>query len=179
VTAAAVADGVCQFFGGPYDDQTRTYRTPTIPGVGLVRRAWPREDNGADYFLGMPPGTATGCVIVVQITDTHDTRVALPAVAGRRLVRYVVELHCFFLSTARMVEDCQDAVHALHDAVKARIRTDPTLGTGGIENNAFQVGEGAADGGEIAAHIEQGGTVNGETKAYMAISFEAHAYEVG
>lgn len=177
MSAATVIDQVCQFFGGPYDSATHTYHTPTVAGVGTVRRAWAGHDDFADYMFGMPLGTATGCVIVVQIPDKLDgPRAALPAVQGRRRVSYSVELHCYFWSTALYVEDCQDAVYALQDAITAKIRTDPTLGTGGIENNAFQVGEGD---GRIVTHIEQGGQVDGSTKAYMSIAFEAHAYEVG
>jgi hypothetical protein len=177
VTAAAVVDAVCTFFGGPYVAALHTYRTPTVAGVGVVRRAWAGREDFAEYTQGMPAGTATGCVIVVQNPDGVDgPRAALPAVQGRRKVSYDLELHCFFWSEALYVEDCQDAVYALRDAIVAKIRTDPTLGTGGIETGNFQVGEGD---GRITWHIEQGGQVDGTTKAYMVISFEAHAYEVG
>lgn len=178
MNSAGVLHAVCQFFGGPYDPPSRTYRTPTVAGIGLVRRAFPREENFADYTLGMPPGTATGCIVVAQISDIHDgQRVALPAVQGRRKVRHSLDLHCFFWSTAAYPEDTSDAVYALRDAITALMRTDPTMGTGGIENNAFQVGEG--EDGQILTHIEQGNTIDGATKAYMSISFEAHAYDVG
>lgn len=177
MTAAAFIDDVCVFFGGAYDAPTHTYRTPTVAGVGVVRRSWPREDNAADYFNGMAAGTSVGCVVVVQIPDIIDgPRVALPAIVGRRFVRYGVDLHCFFLAQTLFVEDCQDAVYALRDAITVKIRTDITLGTGGFEAGNFDIGEGNVP---ITTHIEQGGTVDGLTKAYMKISFEAHAYEVG
>jgi hypothetical protein len=177
VTAAAFLDQVCQFFGGAYDANTHTYHTPTIAGLGVVRRAWAREDFAGDFFNSLMVGTPTGCMMVAQIAEIHDgPRVALPAIQGRRFVRYMFDLHCFFMSKAGFVEDCQDAVYALRDAATARIRTDPTLGSGGIENNAFQVGEGDA---VIRTRIEQGGNIDGLTQAYMQISFEAHAYEVG
>lgn len=177
MTAAAFLDQVCQFFGGPYDATSHTYHTPTIAGVSVVRRAWAREDWAGEYFQQLLVGTPTGCIVIAQIADIDDgPREALPAIQGRRFVRYAFDLHCFFMSKALFVEDCQDAVYALRDAVTAKIRTDPTLGSGGIENNAFQVGEG---GGVIRTRIEQGGNEDGLTRAYMRISFEAHAIEVG
>jgi hypothetical protein len=176
VSAAKVVDGICTFLGGPYDPDTRTYHTPALAGVGQVRRAWPREDGG--YFDGLPPGSLNGCVIVVQITEARDSRVALPAIQGRRLVRYAVDLHYFVESVSPMVEDCADFVYRLYDDTINLIRVNgPTLGSGGIEANAFQIGEGQP--GEISARMEQGGNVDGLTKAYMQISFEAHTYDVG
>src|SRR4029077_1459241 len=128
VTAQAFLDSVCQFFGGPYDAATHTYHTPTIAGVGVVRRAWAREDAAAEFWQGLTVGNPTGCVIVVQIPEIIDgPRVAVPAIQGRRFVRYGVELHCWFMSKALFVEDCQDAVYALRDAITVKIRTDPTL----------------------------------------------------
>jgi len=179
VTTATVIDQVCQFFGGAYDAATHTYRSPAVAGLSVVRRAWAKRDDFADYFAGQTVGTATGCQMVVQIPDTRDRRVALPAIQGRRKVHYGIDLHCFIWSKAAYAEDCQDFVYTLRDAIIARIRTDPTLGTGGIENNAFQVGEGSEDGGgEIATHMEQGATEAEGTKAYLLIQFEAHAYDV-
>lgn len=175
MTVATVLDQVCVFFGGAYDAPTRTYRTPTVAGLSVVRRAWAKRDDFAEYFVGQAPGTMTGCQMVVQIPDDSDRRVALPAITGRRKHRYSVELHCFVWSKAPYAEDVQDFVHALGDAIKAKIRTDVTLGTGGIEAGAFQVGEGD---GDIASHREQGETTDEGTKAYLLISFEAHAYDV-
>ena len=178
-TTATVADQVCTFFGGAYDTPTRTYRTPTVAGLSVVRRAWAKQDDAADYFVGQAPGTTTGCQMVVFITDTRDHRVALPAITGRRKVHYAVEMHCFILSTAAYAEDVQDFTYALRDALVAKIRTDPTLGTGGIEAGNFQVGEGSEDGGgEIMTHFEQYDTTAELTKAYLLVSFEAHAYDV-
>jgi hypothetical protein len=73
-------------------------------------------------------------------------------------------------------------MNTLRDTLIAKIRTDPTLGSGGIENPnglGFQVGEGSEDGGgEIAWAAEQAETADEVTKAYLMISFEAHAYDV-
>lgn len=180
MSAATVIDTVCTFFGGAYDSATHTYRTPQVTAaggvLGVVRRAFPKVEDFNEYTLAAP-GVQTGTIMVVQIPDIIDgPRVALPAIQGRRKVSYILDLHCFVWSTAAYGEDCQDFTYALRDAITARIRTDVTLGSGGIENNGFQVGEGD---GRINTHIEQGNTDDGATKAYMCITFEAHAYEVG
>lgn len=187
MTAATVLDQTCQFFGGAYDPLTHTYRTPPAgllaAGLSVVRRSWAKRDDFADYItnLGSPVGVGilTGAQMIAQIGDTRDHRVTLPAIQGRRKVHYGIDLHCFIWSKAPYSEDCQDFMYALRDALIARIRTDPTLGTGGIETGNFQVGEGSEDGGgEIATHMEQAVTEAEDTKAYLLISFEAHAYDV-
>jgi len=178
-TTATVLDQICQFFGGPYDAQTHTYHTPTVTGLTVVRRAFAKRDYFDDFFLGQPPGTMTGCVLIAQITDTRDHRIALPAIQGRRKVHYTVELHGFLWSKAGYVEDGQDFGYGLRDAMVAKIRTDPTLGTGGIETGNFQVGEPSEDGGgEIVTTLNQWVTEDEASKGYILITFEAHAYDV-
>jgi hypothetical protein len=176
--AVEVSQQVATWLGGTYDTPTRSYRTPTVAGIGIVQRGWPKYENFADYTAGMAAGTQTGCQVVVWLPDIDDNRrVALPAVQGRRKVLYDVELHCYFWSVSASSEDCTDAVYALRDAIVAKIHTDPTLGTGGIEAGHIQVGEG--DNPRIGSHQEQGNTVDGATKAYMLITFQATAYDVG
>lgn len=52
MSVQSVLDGICRYFGGEYDEQTRTYRSSPLSGagVGVVRRAWPKRDDHADYF---------------------------------------------------------------------------------------------------------------------------------
>src|SRR5204862_827413 len=121
---------------------------PAVSGLGVVRRAWAKREDYAEFFYGQPPGTATGCQMIVQLPGGADRRLAGPSVAGRRLVRYTVELHCFVWSTAPYVEDTQDFMYALRDALIAKVRADPTLGSGGIEAGQFHVGEGGDLGGD-------------------------------
>jgi len=174
-----ILDQICQFFGGPYDPVTRTYHTPTVAGLTVVRRGFAKRNYFEEFFYNAPAGTVTGCILVAQITDTRDRRVAVPAIQGRRKVHYAVELHGFLWSKAGYVEDGQDFGYGLRDAMVAKIRTDPTLGSGGIEAGNFQVGEGSEDGGgEIVTNLNQWVTEDEASKGYMLISFEAHAYDV-
>lgn len=179
MTAATVVDQICQYFGGAYDANTHTYHFPPAAllaaGLSVVRRGVPKRNDWAEYIQGQPAGTMTGVVMLVWIGDDEDARVTLPAIQGRRKVRYVVELACYVWSKTAYAEDVSDFVYAFGDAIKTRIRLDPTLGTGGIEAGNFQVGEGD---GRIAVHREQGETTADGTKAYISISFEAHAYDV-
>jgi hypothetical protein len=181
VSVATVIDKTAIFFGGPYDPLTHTYHQspPVLAGVGTVRRAHPKVEDFNEFTAGAL-GVATGAVIVVDAEGVDDgPRAALPAVQGRRLVRYAVCLQCFMWSTAAYAEDCVDFRHALYDTIIAKIRTDPTLGTGGFEAGYFQVGEGEGSLGVISTEMTQGNTEDGATKAYMGIHFTATAYEVG
>lgn len=175
---ASVIDQIGQFLGGgAYDANLHTYHAAPVTGISVVRRSWPKRDDYNEYIFGQPPGTMTGCVVVIQIPGSHDRRDALPAVVGRRLVHYGVELHCFVWSKASYAEDCQDFVYALADAIKAKVRTDPTLGSGGFENGAFMAAEGPE--GDLVVEIQQGGMKQEGIKAYMRITFTATAYETG
>jgi hypothetical protein len=163
VSIASVLDGISRYFGGPYDEQTRTYRTSPVPGVGVVRRAWAKRDDHADYNHGMPPGTRTGCQIVVYIPRSSETRFALGgATGGHKNVLYEVQLCCYIRSNTRHAEDAQDDVYALRDALIEHLRADRTLG-----GAVFEAGE-HVDGGSGSIDFEYG---QPETKAEMTKSF--------
>lgn len=177
-TNATVLDQIGQFFsGGTYNTTLRRYPIPTaVSGLSVVRRSWPKEDVFEEYTGGVA-GVTNGAVMVIQVANNHDRRIALPAVSGRREVHYGIQLHTYIWSYALFAEDCQDYVYNLVDALKAKLRTDPTLGSGGFENGAFMAGEGGE--GDIVTEIQQGATVKGTTKAFFLMSFVATAYEVG
>ncbi|MFF1284302.1 hypothetical protein ACFVY4_26620 [Streptomyces sp. NPDC058299] len=165
-------DGICRYFGGDYDPQTRTYRSSplTNAGVGVVRRAWAKADNHADYFWGMPPGTRTGCQIVVFIPRHSERRVGLGgAHSGLKQITYEVVLNCFIRSNSAFAEDAQDDVYALRDALVEHMRLDRTLG-----GAVFQAGEhveGGADG--IDFSYGQPETRAELTKSFLEVTFAA------
>ncbi len=183
---ASVVDQVAVYLGGPYDATTRTYRVAPaggtqVPGLALVRRSWAKREDFADFFAGAAVGAATGAWMTVWVPDKIERRLTVPAVTGRKHVRYLVELHCFVFSKAAYAEDCSDFVDALDAAVIARIRADPTLGTGGFEAGQIQAGEPDEHGmgGDIHSQRWQMSTDDQVTKAKLEISFEAHAIDVG
>lgn len=165
MTIQSALDGICRYFGGPYDSQTRTYRSSPLSqyGVGVVRRAWPKRDDHADYFWGQQPGARTGCQIVVYIPRSTETRFALGgATSGQKNVLYEVQLCCYIRSRTPHAEDAQDDVYALRDALVDHLRLDRTLGSA-----VFEAGE-HVDGGSGSIDFDYG---QPETKAEMTKSF--------
>lgn len=172
MSATSVLDGICQYFGGPYDPQTRTYRSSPLSqqGVGVVRRAWPKRDDHADYFWGQPPGAQTGCQIVAWMPRDSEVRFALGgAHGGMKNVRYQVELACYIRSRTEYAEDAQDDVYALRDALKEWMRADRTLG-----GACFEAGEYVDGGiGSIDCEYGQPETKAELTKSFLLMSFTA------
>ena len=170
MSVATALDGICRYFGGPYDDPTRTYRSSPVPGIGVVRRSFAKRDDHADYFNGMPPGARTGCQMVITIYRQHEFRITLGgAHSGQKQRNFSVELACFIRSRTPHAEEAQDDVYALQDAVLDYMRQDRTLGAA-----VFQAGEhmdGAANGIEI--NYGQPETKAELTKSFMSIAFTA------
>lgn len=167
-----VQDGICRYFGGPYDETTRTYRSSPLVkyGVGVVRRAWAKDDNLADYFHGQDPGARTGVQIVVYIPRSSETRFAVGgAHGGHKNVVYEVQLCCYIRSRAAHAEDAQDDVHALRDALVEHLRADRTLG-----GAVFEAGE-HVDGGNGSIDFEYGQpeTRSQLTKSFVLMTFPA------
>ncbi|WP_329330726.1 hypothetical protein OIU81_02815 [Streptomyces sp. NBC_01454] len=158
-------DGICRYFGGPYDEQTRTYRSSPLAaaGVGVVRRAWAKRDDHNDYFHGQDDGARTGCQIVVFIPRHHEERIALGgAHSGMKQITYEVQVLCYLRSKTAYAEDAQDDVYALRDALVEHMRLDRTLG-----GAVFQAGE-HVDSGQAGIDFRYG---QPETKAELTKSF--------
>ncbi|MFI8535333.1 hypothetical protein ACIGMX_34450 [Streptomyces aquilus] len=161
----SVLDGICRYYGGPYDETTRTYRSSPLvqAGVGVVRRAWAKRDDHRDYYLGQPDGARTGCQIVVYIPRSSETRFAVGgATGGHKNIVYEVQLCCYFRSRAPYAEDAQEDVYILRDALVEHLRRDRTLG-----GCVFEAGE-AVDGGNGSIDFEYG---QPETRAELTKSF--------
>ncbi|MEV7034635.1 hypothetical protein AB0N99_30940 [Streptomyces sp. NPDC093272] len=158
-------DGICRYFGGPYDEQTRTYRSSPLTkyGVGVVRRAWAKRDDHQDYFWGQDAGARTGCQIVVYIPRSSETRFAVGGEhGGHKNVVYEVQLCCYIRSRTGYAEDAQDDVHTLRDALVEHLRADRTLG-----GAVFEAGE-HVDGGNGSIDFDYG---QPETKAELTKCF--------
>lgn len=163
MSAATVLDGICRYFGGPYDPATRTYRASPVTGVGVVRRAWAKRDDKQDYFRGMPPGARTGSQIIIWIPRRSESRFALGGEhGGQKNVRYTVQLAAYVRSRTSHAEEAQDDVYALEDALVEWMRRDRTLGKA-----CFEAGE-AVDGGIGSIDFEYG---QPETSAELTKSF--------
>jgi hypothetical protein len=170
VSIQLVLDGICQYFGGPYDQPSRTYRSSPIPGVGVVRRAFPKRDDHNDFFHGQQPGARTGAQMVVTIYRQKEFRVALGGEhSGMKQVNYEVSLACFLRSRSEYAEDAQDDAYELRDAIVDWMRLDRTLG-----DSVFQAGEyieGAGNG--ISCSYGQPESKSELTKHFMEVTFAA------
>lgn len=167
-----VYDGICRYFGGAYDEQTRTYRSSplTDAGVGVVRRAFPKQDDHSEFFLGMPPGTRTGCTLVVFIAQSSERRIAVGGEHnGQKQAVYDVTLNCFIRSNCAFAEDAQDDGFALRDALLEHMHQDRTLG-----GAVYQAGEYVENGlGSIDCRFAQPETKAQLTKGFLEVRFAA------
>lgn len=182
--AKAVCDALCTYFGGPYEAARHSYRTPQITVAGLdgpvFRRGIPkRDDHATDYHVTGTPGTSAGCLVQILAEQGQEKRVAVAgATSGLKHVTWSIKMHCWFRSTAAYIEDLQDNVYDLLDAIRARIEADRTCGTGGFEAGygvGFQVGEGGEPWlrWDIAPVVV---TSKDLGKSYMKIEFAADQY---
>lgn len=170
MSTADALRGICTYFGGTYDEPTRTYRTSPIPGVGVVRRASPADDDHNEYFNGQAPGARSGCVMLVTIYHSDEFRIALGGEhGGWKQVNYRVELACFLRTRSTYAEDGQDDAYDLKDSLVEWIRRDRTLG-----GAVFQAGEAITNGSNlITADYGQPVTKAGLTKGFLSLKFQA------
>lgn len=180
MTAKAILNQTAQYFGGAtYDNNTRAYRNPTVPGIGVVRRAFAKRYDRADFYNGQPPGTTHGTQMVVEIMGGSEQREAMAgATSGLKYCMYDMQLHLFILSDDQYAEDALDFVYDVRDNVIAKIRADRTLGSGGFEAGVgvgFMVGEGGHP--WIKWTHGHGVTKAEGTEYYCMIEFQAHQFD--
>jgi hypothetical protein len=177
-TTLGVRDGICRWFGGPYDERTRSYRTPQVEYLGVVRRARPKSDDEADYYLGAPAsGASMGSYMLVHIDAGTETRAAIAgAFGGLKYVESAVLLHLFLRSNEEFAEDATDLFYELKDNLTRRLREDRCLGTGGWEQGGFDAGE---DDGGVRWSMAPPEVTTEVTTGYLVIEFTVRYYEEG
>jgi hypothetical protein len=177
-TTLGVRDAVCRWFGGPYDPNSRSYRSPQVPNLGVVRRARPKSEDAADYYLGSTSaGAVMGSTMLVHVDSGTESRAATAgAFGGLKYVQSAVMLHVFLRSNAEWAEDAQDAFYQLKDDLIARIRVDRCMGTGGWEQGGFDVAEEAPWLRWAMAPAETSAEM---TSGYLFLEFTARYYEEG
>lgn len=109
--------------------------TPGIVGLEKVYLDQPTRTLGGDWQLANNAGW--GAVGWTHISDESETRITLPAVTGQKQVKYTVGLallYQYLIPANPPAGDHEDAwvtyMDTLIDNVKARLRSDPTMGTG-------------------------------------------------
>lgn len=177
-TLQDVRDGVCRWFGGPYDPNTRSYRSPRVENLGVVRRARPKREDDADFFLAQPAaGALMGSWMWVHIDSGTEQRAAIAGHHGLKELTSAVTLHVFLRSYAEFAEDAQDAFYSLQEALLARVREDPALGSGGFENGGFDVGEHGSP--WLRWAMAPAETSSELTTGYLFIEFQARYFKEG
>lgn len=177
-TLRRVHDGVCRWFGGAYDPDTRSYRTPQVENLGVVRRGRPKHEDNADFFLAQPAdGALMGSWMWVHVDSGTEQRAAVAGHFGLKEITSSVVLHVFLRSYAEFAEDAQDAFFDLQEALMARVREDPALGSGGFEVGGFDVGEHGAP--WLRWAMAPAETSDGLTTSYLFIEFQARYFREG
>lgn len=173
MSASTVLNQLCVYFGGAYDYDSRSYRSPRVDGLGTVRRAFSKRVDHVDYTLD--DIADNGALMVVQLSHGDERRVAFGgATSGVKRRHFQADFHVFVRSTAAFAEDAHDFTLDLLDAIIARVHLDRTCGSGGFENGGFQVGEGDAPGFEW--DLAPAETAAELTKLYLHITTDVLEY---
>lgn len=182
MSSSSVIDQIGVFFGGAYVAAFKCYNTPQVAGLGAVRRGKPKDADAAQWYLGMPAGTAFGSVMVVRLSDGAEKRVAFAGpVSGGKKVSHEVVLQVFVRSTALDAEDVEDYTRTLLDALRDRLHSDRTCGSGGLDGQptpGFEIGEDYDGPGSdlIEWHLSDVETSANLSKQYLTIHFSASEY---
>lgn len=176
--AAEIRHQIALYLGGPYVPAARAYLTPTVAGLGVVRRSRPKRDNHREWHgpnQALPHGTA----LFVHVGPAEERRVVFDGPRSEmRHTRHDVTLKVLMRSPARYAEDAEDALYALRDALCERLRADLTLGSGGFEAGATVGFEIPTAGGEpeIRTRHEPVETDSALTLGELIVEFAVHQY---
>lgn len=149
-----------------------------IAGLNSVYRAQPWFVDGQKWDLSAQLGS--GAVGFVHIVEETERRLTIPAegpantsgVVGEKMVTYTVGfvvLYQYLIPTNPASEDVwTDPLDALLEGVKARLRSDPQLGTGG--SPIFQA---AQDPGDCRIMRDLPRRTSGAVMSWNVIEFHA------
>lgn len=131
---------------------------PNVTGINTVYRGFPTVVPGPAFFNAATPGAMSGCVAMVFIAGETETRKAFGGpTSGQKRVDYDVEIHLRYRSVKPPALgsdaglEATDDFDSIVDALKTRIRSDRTAGSG----NVWQWGE-AELGGRYGELVQDG-----------------------
>jgi hypothetical protein len=145
-----IRTGVAAYFGGATVTAADWYQPTPLTGFGLagVKAYYQNRFEDREYRTTLDPATRTGAIMCVHLGDDTETRHAMGGSGGGILdAPFNVSLFLFFLTLAPSQANAQVDRDALLEAVRARLRADPTLGMGvnsGSPTIVTQAGEGPA-----------------------------------
>lgn len=119
------------------------YFSNSVTGLNQVTRTKKRNTAGHAFFTpwNAGPTTKMGAVGWVYLEGEHEQRIATPVVTGKKQVTYGIGLRVEFRSVLNDTEAAIDAFDDLIEAIKAKLRADPTL-----NGQVFVAGEGDLQG---------------------------------
>ena len=165
-----IRTGIAEYFGGSTLTAAGWYQPTPLTAVGLAGVRAYYDDRIADneYFTGLTDAR-TGAVMCVHLEDDSETRLEIGGVLD---APYNVSLFLFLLTLTPSPEDAQADRDDLVQAIRDRLRADPTLG--GL---VLQAGEGPAGirTSTPLPYFEPPAT----TRQNAVISFTANTYPAG
>lgn len=125
------------------------FASAAIPGVQTVYLDEPWIVQGADWNVTSESGW--GAILAIHLDSSDETRITMPALTGNKRVDHKVGVLIQYqylipsqLPSGVMEDDWVNGLDQIIDAVKARIRSDPNMGTapGGV---IWEAGQSPAD----------------------------------
>lgn len=176
-----VLDAVCRYFGGPFDAATSDYRTPQVPGLGIVQRSLIKPGEREFRVLSLAGDAGTGSLLVVHAQRWNQNRESGPVGRGLLLRRYALALHLYTRTPALDPVVSWDACYQLADAVAEHIMADPTAGTGGWKDDGsgLWLGEGQGQSPSLSADFSQPSAAKTYTQQSVILSTVATQYLPG
>lgn len=129
---------------------TNYLRGQNIAGLNKVYQAMPAYIDPSVWNLSAQGGY--GAIAYIHLTESHETRIAVPRVTGQKLVPYLVAIVVEFkyaVPATTTVELNGDewvtGLDGILEGLKAAIRADPHLGTGDLGADVWEAGESKQD----------------------------------
>jgi hypothetical protein len=128
----AVMAALGTWFGGTLqtdpDGGQRRYTGGPISGVGTMYVGFPAKFPGSAFWVGQPPGSLSGAVVVLRAEEPHEERASFGGAGAWWRVAHPIIVHVYHLSKHTHAEDARADLRTMQDAFRARLRTDTTLG---------------------------------------------------
>jgi hypothetical protein len=138
--------GIAAYFGGSTVTAGGWYQPTPLIALGLagVRAYYQERFKDNEYRTTLDPAARTGAIMCVHLNDDTEKRLAIGGILD---APFSVSLFLYFLTLTPSAADAQADRDDLLEAVRARLRADPTLGMGinsGSPTVVLQAGEGEA-----------------------------------
>jgi hypothetical protein len=133
------------------------FAPPNVAGLNTLYSAMPKQAMPQAFRVNLAPGTPSGAVAVVDIERDDEVRIALGGItSGKKEITYTLALDLFMQSIRLHGEDAMSDFDTLIENVKARLRADRQIGTGGT---IFRAGETLLQGEYGVPQTVRGGAV--------------------